>query len=32
MSWECSVCSSTKASFMKKLQEFLEDDYNYMKA
>ena len=25
--WECSACSSTRASFMKKLQELLEDDY-----
>ena len=25
--WECSVYSSTRASFMKKFQEFLEDDY-----
>ena len=25
--WECSAYSSTRASFMKKLQEFLEDDY-----
>ena len=25
--WECSAYSSTTASFMKKLQEFLEDDY-----
>ena len=25
--WECSAYSSTKASFMKKLQELLEDDY-----
>ena len=25
--WECSVYGSTRASFMKKLQEFLEDDY-----
>ena len=24
--WECSVYSSTRASFMKKLQELLEDD------
>ena len=23
--WECSAYSSTRASFMKKLQEFLED-------
>ena len=28
--WECSTYSSSRASFMKKLQEFLEDDYeNY---
>ena len=25
--WEYSAYSSTRASFMKKLQEFLEDDY-----
>ena len=25
--WECSAYSSIRASFMKKLQEFLEDDY-----
>ena len=25
--WECSTYSSTRASFMKKLQELLEDDY-----
>ena len=25
--WECSAYSSTRASFMKKLQEFLEDDF-----
>ena len=25
--WECSTYSSTKYSFMKKLQELLEDDY-----
>ena len=25
--WECSSYSSTRASFMKKLQELLEDDY-----
>ena len=25
--WECSVYSTTRASFMKKLQELLEDDY-----
>ena len=25
--WECSTYSSTRASFMKKLQEFSEDDY-----
>ena len=25
--WECSAYSSTRASFTKKLQEFLEDDY-----
>ena len=25
--WECSAYSSTRASFMKKLQEFLDDDY-----
>ena len=25
--WECSAYSSTRASFMKKLQELLEDDY-----
>ena len=25
--WECSAYSSTKANFMKKLQELLEDDY-----
>ena len=25
--WECSAYSSTTASFMKKLQELLEDDY-----
>ena len=24
---ECSAYSSTRASFMKKLQELLEDDY-----
>ena len=26
--WECSAYSSTRASFMKKLQELLEDDYD----
>ena len=25
--WECSAYSKTRASFMKKLQEFLDDDY-----
>ena len=25
--WECSAYSCTRASFMKKLQELLEDDY-----
>ena len=25
--WECSAYSNTRASFMKKLQELLEDDY-----
>ena len=25
--WECSAYSSTRASFMKMLQELLEDDY-----
>ena len=25
--WECSAYSSTRASFMKKLQELLNDDY-----
>ena len=25
--WECSTCSNTRASFMKKLQKLLEDDY-----
>ena len=25
--WECSAYSSTRASFMKKFQELLEDDY-----
>ena len=25
--WECSAYSSTRASFMKKLHELLEDDY-----
>ena len=25
--WECSANSSTRASFMKKLHELLEDDY-----
>ena len=25
--WECSAYSSTRANFMKKLQELLEDDY-----
>ena len=25
--WECSAYGSTRASFMKKLQELLEDDY-----
>ena len=25
--WECSAYSSTRASFIKKLQELLEDDY-----
>ena len=25
--WECSAHSSTRANFMKKLQELLEDDY-----
>ena len=27
MLWECSAFSSTRASFMRKLQELLEDDY-----
>ena len=27
MLWECSAYSSTRASFMKRLQELLEDDY-----
>ena len=27
--WACSAYSSTRASFMKNLQELLEDDYNY---
>ena len=27
MLWECSAYSSSRASFMKKLQELLEDDY-----
>ena len=26
--WECSAYSSTRVSFMKKLQELLEDDYD----
>ena len=25
--WQCSAYSSTRASFVKKLQELLEDDY-----
>ena len=25
--WECSAYSSSRASFMKKLHELLEDDY-----
>ena len=25
--WECSAYSSTRGSFMKKLHELLEDDY-----
>ena len=25
--WECSAYSSTRASFMQKLQELLKDDY-----
>ena len=25
--WECSAYGSTRASFMKKLQELLKDDY-----
>ena len=25
--WECSTYGSTRASFMKKLQELLEDEY-----
>ena len=25
--WECSAYSSTRASFIKKLQDLLEDDY-----
>ena len=25
--WECSAYSSARASFMKNLQELLEDDY-----
>ena len=25
--WECSAYSNTRASFIKKLQELLEDDY-----
>ena len=27
--WECSAYGSIRASFMKKLQELLKDDYNY---
>ena len=27
MLWGCSAYSGTKASFMKKLQEVLEDEY-----
>ena len=27
--WECSAYSSTRACFMKKLQELLEDDYEH---
>ena len=26
--WECSAYSSTRANFMKKLQELLNDDYD----
>ena len=26
--WDCSACSSTIASFMKKLQELFEDNYS----
>ena len=26
--WECSAYSSTRACFMKKLQELLEDEYS----
>ena len=29
--WECSAYNSTEASFMKKLQELLEDDYEDFK-
>ena len=30
--WEYSAYSSTRASFMKKLQELLEDDYEYFES
>ena len=30
--WECSAYSSTGVSFMKKLQELLEDDYENSKS
>ena len=30
--WECSAYSSTRASFMKTLQELLEDDYEDFKS
>ena len=30
--WECSAYSSTRASFMKKLLELLEDDYEDCRA
>ena len=30
--WECSANSSTRASFMKKLQELLEDEYEDFKS
>ena len=30
--WECSAYSNTRVSFMKKLQELLQDDYNELES